>query len=78
MNPVLNDITPRKRLANKYEEKKEDADGNISTVESERQVLNTLADDTRKAERLYTITVVMRPNSNTLNTVRLSGAKGAN
>lgn len=78
VNPVLNDITPRKRLANKYEEKKEDADGNISTVESERQVLNTLADDTRKAERLYTITVVMRPNSNTLNTVRLSGAKGAN
>lgn len=78
VNPVLNDITPRKRLANKYEEKKEDADGNVSTVESERQVLNTLADDTRKAERLYTITVVMRPNSNTLNTVRLSGAKGAN
>lgn len=78
VNPVLNDITPRKPLANKYEEKKEDADGNISTVESERQVLNTLADDTRKAERLYTITVVMRPNSNTLNTVRLSGAKGAN
>lgn len=78
VNPVLDDITPRKPLANKYEEKKEDADGNISTVESERQVLNTLADDTRKAERLYTITVVMRPNSNTLNTVRLSGAKGAN
>ena len=78
VNPVLNDITPREKLANKYEEKKEDADGNVSTVESERQVLNTLADDTRKAERLYTITVVMRPNSNTLNTVRLSGAKGAN
>ena len=78
VNPVLDDITPRKPLANKYEEKKEDADGNVSTVESERQVLNTLADDTRKAERLYTITVVMRPNSNTLNTVRLSGAKGAN
>ena len=78
VNPVLNDITPRKPLANKYEEQKEDADGNISTVESERQVLNTLADDTRKAERLYTITVVMRPNNNTLNTVRLSGAKGAN
>lgn len=42
------------------------------------KVLYSLSEDTREAERLYTVTVKMTPEKNSLNTVRLSGAKGAN
>ena len=42
------------------------------------KVLYTLSEDTREAERLYTVTVKLTPDKENLNTVRLSGAKGAN
>ena len=42
------------------------------------KVLYMLSEDTRESERLYTVTVKLTPDKESLNTVRLSGAKGAN
>ena len=53
-------------------------DGNGSTISGELKILYKLSEDTRESERLYTITVKLDPEKDSLNTVRLSGAKGAN
>lgn len=63
-------------LGNKYTTNTSQADG--STASGEMKVLYTLSEDTRESDRLYTVTVKLTPDSNSLNTVRLSGAKGAN
>ena len=63
-------------LGNVYATKTMYDDGTSS--DGTMKVLYTLSEDTREAERLYTITVKMTPDKNSLNSVRLSGAKGAN
>lgn len=52
--------------------------GDGSTISGESKILYKLSEDTRESERLYTITVKLVPEKDSLNTVRLSGAKGAN
>lgn len=70
-------------LGNYYTYSKRDANGNLITdsngnTELKKPILYNLKDDIREEERLYTITVNLEPDKDTLNTVRLSGAKGAN
>lgn len=63
-------------LGSKYTLNCEQSDG--STLSDEMKVLYTLSEDTRESERLYTITVKLTPVKENLNTIQLSGAKGAN
>ena len=49
-----------------------------TTTTGDMKVLYMLSEDTRESERLYTVTVKLTPDKESLNTVRLSGAKGAN
>lgn len=63
-------------LGNYYRTSTTQNDGTTSS--SEMKVLYKLSEDTRESERLYTVTVKLVPEKNSLNTVRLSGAKGAN
>lgn len=63
-------------LGNNYPIVKTQADGSVKN--DKEQVLYKLSEDTREAERLFTITVKLEPTKKNLNTVRLSGAKGAN
>ncbi len=63
-------------LGTKYVIQKPAGDG--STFDQDMKVLYKLSEDTRESERLYTITVKLTPDSDSLNDIRLSGAKGAN
>lgn len=63
-------------LGQKYTTNTEQSDGSVTN--GSMKVLYTLSEDTREAERLYTVTVKLTPDKENLNTVRLSGAKGAN
>ncbi len=53
-----------------------DQDGN--KIQPKKKILYSLNEDEREEERLYTITVNLEPDKASLNTVRLSGAKGVN
>lgn len=63
-------------LGQKYTTNTKQSDGSVTN--GSMKVLYTLSEDTREAERLYTVTVKLTPDKENLNTVRLSGAKGAN
>lgn len=63
-------------LGQKYTTNTKQNDGSVTN--GSMKVLYTLSEDTREAERLYTVTVKLTPDKENLNTVRLSGAKGAN
>ena len=63
-------------LGQKYITNIKQSDGSVTN--GSMKVLYTLSEDTREAERLYTVTVKLTPDKENLNTVRLSGAKGAN
>ena len=63
-------------LGQKYTTNIKQSDGSVTN--GSMKVLYTLSEDTREAERLYTVTVKLTPDKENLNTVRLSGAKGAN
>ena len=63
-------------LGNSYVTSTVSTDG--SATAGSMKVLYKLSEDTREAERLYTVTVKLTPDKESLNTVRLSGAKGAN
>ena len=63
-------------LGQKYTTNTKQSDGSV--INGSMKVLYTLSEDTREAERLYTVTVKLTPDKENLNTVRLSGAKGAN
>lgn len=63
-------------LGQKYTTNTMQSDGSVTN--GSMKVLYTLSEDTREAERLYTVTVKLTPDKENLNTVRLSGAKGAN
>lgn len=68
-------------LGNKFNLRMTDAEGTVVELADDDlryRILRTLSEDTREADRLYTITVKLTPESNLLNTVWLSGAKGAN
>lgn len=62
---------------NVYQTREQETSGSYVDGDDIR-ALYTLSEDTREAERLYTVTVTLTPDSNSLNTIRLSGAKGAN
>lgn len=76
----LDAVYVKKPLGNVYTSSVKQSDGNYIDCDPEdaESILRTISDDKREEERLYTVTVVLRPNSNALNTIRLSGAKGAN
>ena len=63
-------------LGNSYVTNTVSSDGTTTT--GDMKVLYMLSEDTRESERLYTVTVKLTPDKENLNTVRLSGAKGAN
>lgn len=63
-------------LGNSYVTNTVSSDG--TTMTGDMKVLYMLSEDTRESERLYTVTVKLTPDKESLNTVRLSGAKGAN
>lgn len=63
-------------LGQKYTTNTKQNDGSVTN--GSMKVLYTLSEDTREAERLYTVTVKLTPDKENLNTVRLSGAKGVN
>lgn len=79
------------KLDGKFSSVKSDKDSN-STINSMPNVYNTedvegvapvkvlysIDEDTRKNNRMFTVTVRLTPETKGLNTIRLSGAKGAN
>lgn len=73
---IISQIGKREPLGNSY--KVSTTKDNITYTTTASKVLYTLSEDTREAERLYTVTVTLTPTSDALNTVHLSGAKGAN
>ncbi len=75
---IINQIGTRYPLGNSYTVKTTKDDINYTEVTPAPRILYTLSEDTRESERLYTVTVILKPVSNALNTVHLSGAKGAN
>ena len=75
-NDGVNAVYLKYALGNKYTTSTSEADG--TSTAGEMKVLYKLSEDTRESERLYTVTVKLTPDKNSLNTVRLSGAKGAN
>lgn len=76
----LSAVYDKEPLGNVYTTAVKQSDGNYKDCDPEdaESILRTISDDTREEERLYTVTVVLKPDSNSLNTIRLSGAKGAN
>lgn len=75
---VIKEIGTRYPLGNSYIVKTTTDNTKFDPVTPAPHVLYTLSEDVRESERLYTVTVTMTPDKKTLNTVRLSGAKGAN
>lgn len=75
---IISQIGTRYPLGTSYTVKTTKDDVNFTTVTPPPKVLYTLSEDTRESERLYTVTVTLEPDSEFLNTIHLSGAKGAN
>lgn len=74
--PLGNIYTYKEVDADNNEKIKEDEEGN--KIQPTQRILYGIKEDKREEERLYTITVNLEPDKTSLNTVRLSGAKGVN
>lgn len=69
---------PKYKLGTEYTINQVDESG-VPLPQDSKAVLYTLKQDTRKSDRMYTVTVTLTPlNNKALNTIQLSGARGVN
>lgn len=73
-----NVVYPKYKLGTVYTINQVDESG-VPLPQDSKAVLYTLKQDTRKSDRMYTVTVTLTPlNNKALNTIQLSGARGVN
>ncbi len=73
-----NVVYPKYKLGTEYTINQVDESG-VPLPQDSKAVLYTLKQDTRKSDRMYTVTVTLTPlDNNALNTIQLSGARGVN
>ena len=71
-------VYPKYKLGTEYTINQVDESG-VPLPQDSKAVLYTLKQDTRKSDRMYTVTVTLTPlNNKALNTIQLSGARGVN